>query len=279
MFNEFGTPIGYESESMLPPGSIKPHDRLIAESGVEMNWLGVAAGVASFGASWMGSQRAASNQRAAAARQAEAEKRAFANQAAQNAYKTEFEKLMIQAHNEETERIYDIQLDQYREQIQINAESALQSYAQQQRVLNEEFAVHMFGKQKMLKELMEIQGNQLAAVQGNTSKSRDRANMINSLGNFGMDLLMLDENLRGVKSAHKQAVDGISAQWQNYDRDAFSKIAIAPRLKLPYAGAGPQLQGPPPAARIKGPGFGSFLGAASSGLMFGSQVHNLAYGA
>ena len=70
MFNEFGTPIGVESESMLPPGQNRLHDRMMAESGVEMNWLGVAVGVASIGASWLGAQEQSRNQQRAADRQA-----------------------------------------------------------------------------------------------------------------------------------------------------------------------------------------------------------------
>ena len=68
MFNEFGTPMGVESESMLPPGQNRLTDRMLAESGIEMNWFGVAVGVASMASSWMGAQKQASNQQAAADR-------------------------------------------------------------------------------------------------------------------------------------------------------------------------------------------------------------------
>lgn len=123
--------------------------------------------------------------------------------------------------------------------------------------------------------MLEIQGNQRAAGKGNTSKSLERANLINALGNYGMEQHMLDENLRGVKSAYRGRLGSIGAEWEHADRDAFAKVAIAPSLRLPTVGAGPQLQGPPAAARISGPGFGSFLGAVSGGIMFGSQVNKL----
>ena len=275
MFNEFG-PIGYESESMLPPGSVKPHERFLAESGVEMNWLGVAVGVASIGASMFGASKQASNQQRAADRQAAEQRKAFANQAAQSAYNTEFSKLMIAEHNKRTEEIYDTKLDQYREQVEINEESALSAYAQEQRVLNEQFAGVMFTKQKMLRELLEIQGNQAAMGRGNTNKSLERANIINALGNFGMEQHMLDEQLRGTKISYKQKIGGIQAQWENADRDAFSQVAIAPSLMLPEVGAGPQLQAPGRAARISGPGFGSFFGAVAGGLSTGQGAHSAA---
>ena len=108
--------------------------------------------------------------------------------------------------------------------------------------------------------------------QGNTNKSLDRANLINALGNYGMEQHMLDENLRGVKRSYRERLGGIGSEWEYADRDAFAKIAIAPQLRLPEMGAGPQLQGPVAPARIKGPGFGSFLSTVSQGIMFGSAV-------
>ena len=266
-------PIGVESESMLPPGSIKPHQRLLAESGVEMNWLPVAVAVASAGASWMSSRRQASNQQAAVDHQAAEARKAFANQAAQSAYKTEFSKVMISEHNQRTEEIYDKKLDFYKEQIGINAESAMSAWSQEQRVLQEQWGSIQFTKQKMLRELMEVQGNQLAAGKGNTNRSLERANIINALGNFGMEQHMLDEQLRGAKIAFREKSNRISAQWENADRDAFSQVAIAPNLMLPEVGAGPQLQGPSAGPRISGPGFGAALGAVATGLSAGASIH------
>ena len=70
MLNEFGTPMGVESESMLPPGHNRLPDRMLAESGVELNWFGAVVGVASLGASWLGAQEQSRNQQRAADRQA-----------------------------------------------------------------------------------------------------------------------------------------------------------------------------------------------------------------
>ena len=275
MFNEFGVPINDAEMGMY---NIKPHERILAESGVELNWFGAVVGVASMASSWMGARKQAANQQAAADRQAAEQRRAFANQAAQNAYNTEFSRLMIAEHNKRTEEIYDKKIDQYKEQVTINAESALGAWAQEQRVINEQWGNIMITKQKMLRELLEIQGNQLAAGKGNTNKSLERANLINSLGNYGMEQHMLDEQLRGANISYREKVNSIGAQWQHADRDAFSQIAIAPSLMLPETGAGPQLQGPGPAPRIGGPGFGTFLGALSGGLQAGQAAHSMVGG-
>ena len=268
MFNEFGVPINDAEMAMY---NIKPHEKILADSGIEMRWGWIAGGAALIGG-MMSSNKQSDNQQRAADRQAAEQRKAFANQAASNAYSTEFEKLMIEAHNERTVEIYDKQLGQYREQVGLNAESALQAYAQEQRVLNEQYTIHAFGKNKMLRELMEVQGNQLAAGMGNTNRSKERANLINSLGNFGVEQLMLDENLRGVQSAYRQRKGAIQSQWAHADRDAFAKVAIAPRLSLPKTGAGPQLSAPGPAPRIGGPGLGSFFSNVSSAITVGTAV-------
>ena len=79
--NEFGTPFGFEADTMLPPGSIKPHERFLAESGMEMHLTpgaGIAIGAA-IGAvgSIIGGSQAASAGRKAAKAQNEAVQRQY----------------------------------------------------------------------------------------------------------------------------------------------------------------------------------------------------------
>ena len=78
--NEFGTPMGFESEAMLPPGQNKPHQRLMAESGLEMSLdagtamligsaVGVVGGIIGGSKSASAARQAAKQQNEAAARQ------------------------------------------------------------------------------------------------------------------------------------------------------------------------------------------------------------------
>ena len=61
MMNDFGVPMSDAEMSMQAPGAIKPHEQMIAESGVEMQWLDIAAfGLSALGA-W-GSKKAADKQ-------------------------------------------------------------------------------------------------------------------------------------------------------------------------------------------------------------------------
>ena len=40
MMNDFGVPMNDAEMSMQPPGAIKPHERMMAESGVQSNVIG-----------------------------------------------------------------------------------------------------------------------------------------------------------------------------------------------------------------------------------------------
>ena len=274
MFNEFGTPIGVESESMLPPGSIKPHERLIAESGVEMN-IGIGLGIAIGGAfSAAGSLFGQSSQRKAQRRQAQHQKaqadRAYNNQVAAETYRHEFQTRMIEHRNEIIEQEYDVRLEEYKEQLQFNNAAAGKSYAAEQFKLNEVFAKAAFARQGMTQELYRIQGEQLAKGSGRRSRSRDRAARINSLGEFGRSNWMQTRSLMSAQYASKQKIAGIARQHYQSNLNAYSKIRIPPRLEMPGLGAGPVLQSPVAALSVPGLGFGDIaattFGAVGSGI-------------
>ena len=57
--NDFGVPMNDAEMSMAPPGSVKPHERLMAESGVESNWEFFAAAAISTIGSIIGGNKAA----------------------------------------------------------------------------------------------------------------------------------------------------------------------------------------------------------------------------
>ena len=57
MMNEFGVPMNDAEMNMLPPGYNKPHDRLLAESGLEMNWWQVALAAVGMGLGYLNGKR------------------------------------------------------------------------------------------------------------------------------------------------------------------------------------------------------------------------------
>ena len=76
MMNEFGVPMGDAEMSMLPPGANKPHEKLIADSGVNMTWtwLPYAFGL---GMSLWGAHQGSKEKKAAAKARAEAQFQQF----------------------------------------------------------------------------------------------------------------------------------------------------------------------------------------------------------
>ena len=277
MFNEIGVPMSDVEMNMLPPGQNKPHQQMLAESGVEMNltFLGGAMLATSIGGSLFGSS---SKKHAAKMQAAQAHilrQQQAANQAAQTAYKHTFDDAMIDIENERTMEIFDIKLDNYEEQIEINKNAANSAFSAEQFKFNEQMEQAKLNRNRMYKQLLQVQGAQ-AAKGGTASRSRERAELINSLGQYGQDQAEFDKTLYSAKSAHNQRIGAISAQHENADYTAWTQIAIAPQLKLPGQGPGPALINTVGQMPVKtGIGFGDILGAASagmSGLGMGAQL-------
>ena len=124
----------------------------------------------------------------------------------------------------------------------------------------------------MYSELLRVQGSQRARGDTNVSKSRQRADLINSIGEYGRDQAEFDKTIYSAKWAHDQRMAGISSQYANADYSAWTKIAISPRMKLPGQGAGPEIINQVGPAQVKtGIGFGDIATAAGQGLsMYGS---------
>ena len=268
MFNDIGVPMNDAEMNMLPPGQNKPHQQMLAESGVEMNltFLGGAMLATSVGGSLFGASNAKHAAKMQAAQAHILRQQQAANQAAQTAYKHTFDDAMIDIENERTMEIFDIKLDNYEEQIDINKNAANSARSAEQFKFNEQMEQAKLNRNRMYKQLLQVQGAQ-AAKGGTASRSRERAELINSLGQYGQDQAEFDKTLYSAKSAHNQRIGAISAQHENADYTAWTQIAIAPQLKLPGQGAGPALintVGQMPVST--GIGFGDILGAASAGI-------------
>ena len=277
MFNEIGVPMTDAEMNMLPPGQNKPHQQMMAESGIEMNltFLGGAMLASSIGSSLFG---ASSKKHAAKMQAAQAHilrQQQMANQAAQTAYKHTFDDAMIDIENERTMEIFDIKLDNYEKQLDINKNAAHSAYSAEQFKFNEQMEQAALNRNRMQKQLTQVMGAQ-AARGGSYSRSRERADLINSLGQYGQDQAEFDKTLYSAKSAHNQRIGAISAQHENADYTAWTQIAIAPQLKLPGQGPGPALINTVGQMPVRtGIGFGDIagaIGAGMSGLAMGSSM-------
>ena len=215
----------------------------------------------------MGAQKDAARRQAAQAK-AEAD-RAFANQAAQTAYAAEFKNQMVTQYNKRTTEEYDVRIDQYKQQLELNNDAAIGAFAAEQSRLNEQFAKAAFNRQGMLRELYRAQGVAAASGSGRASKSRRRANLLNTLGEFGRANAMLERNMLSARRASKSRMDGLAGKHYQSDLSAWSKVAIAPRMMPPSTGAGPQLASPIAQMSVPGIGFGDIMSAGLGGLAAG----------
>ena len=227
---------------------------------------GAIAGVASIGSSLIGGASARDSARRQAAHAKAQADRAFANQAGQTAYATEFQNQMIDSYNKRTTEEYDIRLDQYKEQLTLNNQAAIGAFNAEQVRLNEQFAKAAFNRTAMLKELYRAQGMARASGSGRASKSRARMQSLDTLAEFGRANMMLSRNLTSATRASNIRMQGIAGKHYQSDLAAWGKIAIAPRMMTPKTGAGPNLQSPIAAMSVPGMGFGDIAGAALGGV-------------
>ena len=267
MFNEIGVPMNDAEMNMLPPGQSKPHQQMLAHSGVEMRigWFGAANFALGVGSSLFGGSSRRNAARAQAAQAHILRQQQAANQAAQTAYKHTFDNAMLDIENQRTMEIFDIKLDNYEEQVELNKGAANSAWSAEQFKFNEQSEVAKLNRNRMYKQLIEVQGAQ-AAKGGTASRSRERAELINSIGQYGVDSAEFDKTMYSARSAHNQRIGAISAQHENANYNAWTQIAIAPQLKLPGQGAGPKLTNVVGAMPVQGAGIGDLFSAAASGI-------------
>ena len=231
-----------------------------------MTMMAIGQGISAIGGLF-GKSRQRKQQAREAERQWQLQQQQLANQVAQNAYKIEFENQMLDLYNKRTMEEFDIKLDLYDEQLQINRDAANSSYAAEQFKLNENMQQAALNRRKMYSELLRVQGSQAARGDTNVSKSRERADLINSIGEYGRDQADFDKTIYNAKWAHDQRMSGIASQHANANYSAWTKIAISPRMKLPGQGAGPDIINQVGPAQVNtGIGFGDIATAAGQGL-------------
>ena len=114
--------------------------------------------------------------------------------------------------------------------MEVNASAAGGAYANVQRNLNNTFARAAFARDKLQQRLAQVQGMQAAKGGRGSSRSADRANLINSIGNFGVQQAKLTASLASERAASKLRKAGIGRQHLQSDFQAWAQTAIAPRL-------------------------------------------------
>ena len=263
MFNDFGVPINDAEMAMY---NIKPHEKMLAESGIEMNITWMAAGaIASGVSSFMGSRSARDNAKRQAAAQYVAQMKAHVASVKQAAYSDRYKELMIDAKNERIVEEYDFKLSDFKQQQKFNADAASASHVAEQFRYTEQLESAALQRNKMVSELMRAQGAAAAAAGGTASQSRDRAAMINTLGEFGREQTEFNKSLYSARSAYKQRMGAISGAHANADYTAWTKVAVPPALQMHGAIT---LPGPTPtkAPSPSGGFFSDVMGGIGAGI-------------
>jgi hypothetical protein len=238
-----------------------------------LNLLPMAVSMAG---SFFSGQSKRNSARIQAAHAAVQQKRAFADQAAQTAYAAEWAKQATEYDNQQTVSDYDKKLKQYEQQLVLNNRAGNIAFGAEMTRMEEQYNKFAFKQNDMYKELMRAQGvSRASGGRGSGySRSRARADMINQIGEFGRQNRMLARNLMSVERASKSRLAKLEHKHQQHDMNAWSKVAIAPRMRFTSTGAGPNLQGPGGAMPVPGYSFNDFAGdfissAVSVGGLFG----------
>ena len=236
-----------------------------------LGWMLAGAGL-NVASSLFGASSKRKAQKREAQRQYALQQQQIANQAAQQAYKHEFDTQMLDLYNQRTMEEFDVKLDLYDNQLQINRDAAHGAYAAEQFKLNEQMQQAALNRNKMYKELLKVQGQQAARGESG-NRSRARADLINSLGEFGRDQAEFDKTIYSAKWAHDARMSGIAGQHADANYSAWTKIAISPRLKLPGQGEGPQIINEVGPQQVKtGIGFGDIAGAVAGGIQTAAMI-------
>ena len=230
----------------------------------------LAAGIGAASSLWGSyqSNKAANRQ---AQYQNAADQRAFANQAAQTAYASEIEKLQINDYNQQTVEDYGTMIENYNLQTVLNRTAAGGAFAAEQWKLNEQFAKVAFTRNELGNELTAMLGEQAAKGTGqSSSKSADRANLLNSVAEWGKSNYMLNKTLTSARTQAKYKFGAIAGKHYTADLNAYSKIQIPPRMRTPKTGGGPNLTSPIARASVPGLTFADVGTAAISGFSAGA---------
>jgi hypothetical protein len=163
------------------------------------------------------------------------------NQAAKEAaYNTAFQNAMTESANRQTERNFGRQLGMVQEQFGYNQDAANRAYAAEQIRLNELFSQAAFQQQGALQNLLEVQGANNASEQ--YGRSARRANLVNTLGQFGRNQAMQIEGLTSARSQSTRNLQQTSRDLFSANLNAWQQVAIAPSMQsqvpMPQASSG-----------------------------------------
>ena len=138
--------------------------------------------------------------------------------------------LMIREANTRTADIYGYQTGRFAKNLGFIQEEYARAGEDLQRQLGAEFVQSAYAKQAQLGALAQAVGYNRAAFEG-TSRSRQRADVIGTLGAFGRNAAMEAERLAGVVSQTGRSREALGRQATQSIFTAYGDLGILPEMQ------------------------------------------------
>lgn len=159
--------------------------------------------------------------------------------------------LMIREANTRTADIYGYKTGRFEKNLGFIQEEYSRAGEDLQRQLGAEFAQSAYSKQAQLSALSQAVGFNRAAFEG-TSRSRQRADLMGTLGTFGRNAAMEAERLAGVVEQTDRSRQALGRQATQSIFTAWGDLGILPETQRYF--------GQEVAARPEGPNMGMMIG-------------------
>jgi len=138
--------------------------------------------------------------------------------------------LMIREANTRTADIYGYQTGRFEKNLGFIQEEYARAGEDLQRQLGSEFAQSAYSKQAQLTALSQAVGFNKAAFEG-TSRSRQRADVLGTLGTFGRNAAMEAERLAGVVGQTGRGREALGRQATQSIFNAYGDLGILPEMQ------------------------------------------------
>lgn len=137
---------------------------------------------------------------------------------------------LIAASNKRTADIYGYQTGRFSQNLGFIQEDFARAGEDLQRELGQAFAQSAYSRQGQLTALSQAVGFNRAAFEG-TSRSRERADVLGTLGTFGRNAAMEAERLTGVVSQAGRSRQALGRQATQAIFNAYGDLGILPELQ------------------------------------------------
>lgn len=144
----------------------------------------------------------------------------------------------VERSNQRIKLMWDMDLQRYNRQLQMNREAAERAYIGEQMQASDHIAAFMFQQTDLLKELTRSAGE--SAARGYTSRSANLAELKDVYGEYYRSTVMSAGNLGRQLEASAGAMDQISRDEYAANLAAHANVAIQPELEVFRPLSGPQ---------------------------------------